>query len=483
MRWQAKLKRTTIILIVLTAFLTGIALARTKLNLSILLEIIPLAVVFAVARKSKSSLMLLLILIGVALGLWRGQAYMHKLAKYEPLYKRQVTITGQADTDAIYGKGTQLTFDITNPHVTSPYKVDLPGKISVKGFGIPSVYRGDTVKISGKLYPTRGSRQASISYSQITLVNHANSTIENLRKRFVSGMYNALPEPLASFGLGLLIGQRNTLPDDVNNQLSAVGLTHIVAVSGYNLTIIMLAVAYLLKNRSKYQATLLSAALIVLFILFTGFSASIVRAAIVSGLTIAAGYYGRSFRPMMLILLAAAMTAGWYPLYLWSDIGWYLSFLAFFGVLIIAPLALKRIYKNKKPKLIALVTAETLSAQLMALPFIMYIFGEVSIVALPANVLVVPLVPLAMLLSFIAALAGMLFAPMAGWLAWPARILLTYMLDVISLMSRIPHALVANSLSLAKIIVVYAVIIFVCLVIWSKTKTKNGTITDILIEE
>ncbi len=152
-------------------------------------------------------------------------------------------------------------------------------------------------------------------------------------------------------------------------------------------------------------------------------------------------------------------------------------------MLVIAPLAVKRIFGPKQPKLVAGVVAETLSAQLMALPLIMYIFGEVSLIALPANVLVVPLVPLAMLLSFVAALGGMFTPAVAGWLAWPARILLTYMLDIISLMARIPHALNPNSLPLAKLIIVYTLVLFVTFVLWAKTRHKNATIPEAITEE
>ncbi len=467
----------------LTAFLAGIGLARTKMTIEPALLWLGLAIIFITARKSKMALIISIFIFSLLLGLWRGQTYMAKLATYDPLYGHKVIVVGKADTDGIYAKGSQLAFDLKNIHVAEPYRAQLVGKIGIKGFGTPMVYRGDTVQVSGKLFQTRGSKQASLSYSQISVVERSQSNMETIRHKFQAGMYTALPEPLASFGLGLLIGQRNTLPQEVNDQLSAVGLTHIVAVSGYNLTIIMLAVAFLLKGRSKYQSTIIALLLIGLFILFTGFSASIVRAAIVSTLGLAAAYYGRSFRPLLLILLAAALTAGWYPIYLWSDVGWYLSFLAFFGVLIIAPLALTRFYAPKQPKLLALVLAETLCAQLMALPLIMYIFGKVSLIALPANILVVPLVPLGMLLSFVAAISGMLIPTLAGWFAWPARILLTYMLNIVSLMSRLPHALAPSSLSLPKLMAVYGGIVFVVYILWAKTRPKNAKITELIIEE
>jgi competence protein ComEC len=480
MKWLQvrKLKRTTLIMLGLGAFLAGIALARTKLLIDPIVVWLCLAFIFAVYRRSQTATAVCIVLFGLSLGWWRGQSYMVEVAKYQPLYRQNVTVVGVADTDGIYN-GSQLSFDLTKLQVTHPYQTELVGKVAVKGFGATAVYRGDIVQVSGNLYPTRGSRQASLSYANMAIIERSGSAVENIRHRFIAGMYNALPEPLASFGLGLLVGQRNTLPQEVSDQLSAVGLTHIVAVSGYNLTIIMLAVAVMLKGRSKYQITLLSAILIIMFLLFTGFSASIVRAAIVSGLALLAAYYGRKFRPLMLILLAAALTAGWYPIYIWSDIGWYLSFLAFFGVLIIAPLVTVRIYKVKEPKLVALVVIETICAQIMALPLIMYIFGEVSLISLVANVLIVPLVPLAMLLSFVAALGGMFVPSLAGWIAWPAKILLTYMLDLVNIMSRVPHALAPSSLPLPKLIFVYLVVISAVFALWAKTRHKNATITDI----
>ena len=143
--------------------------------------------------------------------------------------------------------------------------------------------------------------------------------------------------------MGLLIGQKANLPDHIYDELLMVGLVHIIAVSGYNLTIILRATEGLLKKHSKRLSTLLALNLIGVFLLFAGGSASIVRASVVSVLAIAAAYYGRKFKPVVLLLLAAAITAWAKPFYVWSDIGWYLSFLAFFGVMVVAPLALRRL--------------------------------------------------------------------------------------------------------------------------------------------
>lgn len=474
---QQKLSRTSLIICSLASLIVGLGLARQAFEVSGWLVLGGFLTVLITMRSKKFVALLSVIMLGLLLGFWRGQAYAQKIKTYNYLFGRQVTIFGQADNTGIYDK-SQLSFDLADIKVLQPFQTKLAGKISVKGYGENAVYRGDLLQVSGKLYPSRGSRQARTSYAKIKLLQPSNSTINKLRLKFEASMLSVLPEPLASFALGLLIGQRSTIPKMLNDQLSTAGLTHIVAVSGYNLTIIISAVYYFLRKLSKYQATVGSVLLILLFILFTGTSASIIRAAIVSMLSLMSGYYGRSFRPVMLILLAAAMTSFWSPIYLWSDIGWYLSFLAFYGVLLLGPLVTRRIYKTKKPKFLAAVIVETMAAQFMTLPIIMFIFGRISVIALPANVLIVPLVPLAMLLAFVAALGGMIVPNIAGWLALPARIILTYILDIVALAAKIPHAMSLSSLSFGQLIATYGLIVTVCWYLWFKTKPRNGIVTD-----
>jgi competence protein ComEC len=161
--------------------------------------------------------------------------------------------------------------------------------------------------------------------------------------------------------------------------------------------------------------------------------------------------------------LAAAATALWNPFYLWTDIGWYLSFLAFFGVLVISPLISVRLFK-KQPKLLTSVLLETLCAEIMTLPLILMTFSQLSIIALVANLLVVPLVPLAMLLSAVAGLAGALVPQIAGWLALPARLLLTYMLDIVHALSSIPSVLIHRAIGLAYMIILYALVVLLVLI-------------------
>lgn len=472
--WVRSVRQTTVIIISLAGFMAGLVLARIGYQVS--LSIITLFLIAAMASRGRlrSLLLFSLPLVGLTVGCWRGQNVQKQLQPVRSMMSQRVVVIGTATIDAVYDQQKEFSFQIEDLRFQKPRDVSTPGKLLVGGFGENAIYRGDVVQVEGKLRPTRGSNQGSIKFGDIQLVSHNINPIDTLRLRFVAGLQTALPEPLASFGTGLLIGQRSTIPESVSNELSTVGLTHIVAVSGYNLTIIVMAVLALMKNRFKFQTLAVTVALITLFVLLTGFSASIVRAALVSWLSLAAWYYGREFRPLLLILLSAVLTAGYNPLYLWSDIGWYLSFLAFFGVLIVSPLVKNRLFGDKKLGLVGAVILETVSAQIMTIPIIMFIFQQLSLVALVSNVLIVPWVPLAMLLTLIAGLAGMLMPFAAGWVAWPARLLLTYMIDMIHLMSKVPHAAVARRMTVPVLIWAYALLLGGCWLLWLKSRQLDS---------
>ncbi|MEX1059095.1 MAG: ComEC/Rec2 family competence protein [Candidatus Saccharimonadales bacterium] len=442
-----------------------------------------------ITKQRESSLLgknfislLLIIVLGLSLGLWRGAVYMDKLAEIKDLTGQKVTIEATATSDSIYGQRSQLEFTANHAtllqtanatRVIPVASKQLAGSFRVSGFGEPIIYRGDRVQIIGKLYPTRGSNQARISFGQLKRVGADTSWINSFTRRFAAGMHSALPEPNASFGLGILIGQRNTLPKELTNQLIMVGLVHIVAVSGYNLTILVRAIGRL-KLGSKYQRLIASLLLIGLFILITGFAASIVRAAIISILSLWAWYYGRKIRPVLIIAFAAALTGLVNPFYVWGDLGWYLSFLAFFGVLMIAPMVAKRLFR-RRPKLLGMVVLETLAAEVMTLPLIMMSFNQLSLVGLVANALVVPLIPFAMLFAAIAAGAGMLLPTIAGWFAWPANLLLTYILDVARGLSGIPGIFLHRSVSIFGMLGLYSSILIAMLLVQRRRTPNAGT--------
>lgn len=414
--------------------LLGLVAARRLVWPSVGSLVLVALCVLAICRHRSVVGFVALLLCGFLFGWLRGSVYMRHLADYQALFNRTIVITAVAETDAIYSDKGQLSLDASHVVVQQPQALLLAGKIKLEGRGEAMVYRGDQLFVNGKLSPTRGAAQARMSFASIKVTQRQQSQLDVWRRRFIAGLQSSIPEPEASFGAGLLLGQRSTIPKEVNDQLSATGLTHLVAVSGYNLTIIIMAVRKLLQKGSKFQIVMAAGGLMLIFVMLTGLSASIVRASLVSGLSLLAWYYGRQ-----------------------SDIGWYLSFLAFFGVLVIAPAIIG--LRRKSPKLLGSLVTETVSAQIMTIPIIMYIFGRVSIIGLVANVLVVPLVPLAMLLTLIAGIGALSWLPVSGLLAWPAKTLLTYMIDISAQFSQLPHAAAELSIDAYSMTLAYGTIV------------------------
>lgn len=476
--WKHQFRRATLYLALFVSVLAGLGLARAQLALGDGRLCIPVILAVVVTwRRQQFVTIVCIVMLGIVGGSWRGHIYMERLGAFQPLYDKQVSLIVQAREDAVYDTRTkQLTFEAGNILFAGHAMV---GKIQVSGFGENAVFQGDELIVVGKLRPGYGAQQGKISYASLDTTAHRPTLLAQLRRKFVAGAQTALPEPLAPFVMGLLVGQRDTLPQATKDDLKIVGLTHIVAVSGANLTIILQACQRLLGRRSKRLSTMLTIGLVGVFLALAGGSASIVRAAIVSMLSILISYYGRRLNPLNLILATAALTAFANPIYVWSDLGWYLSFLAFFGILIIAPLLQQRLPNRLHTNALGAVALETICAEIMTLPFVLHVFGQMSRISLVANVLVVSFIPLAMLLGALAGLIGMLAGGIAGWFTWPAVLVLNYMLDVAHILAGLPNIFTENiGLSLLQMLILYGCIGLVTLLMWYKTLDKTAIITD-----
>ena len=475
-RAKRHIDRTTAINLVCAGVLSGLGLFRLTGYDTITVILCLFVVALFLAPKHYAIMVVVSVFIGLICGYWRGAVFNDRLQSYQHLYGNKVIMHVFADSSATYSNNAQLEFDATHIAVVSPTPTNLPGKIVVSGYGVTSILRGDTVTVEGVLRSRKGAKIAGVSYAQLRVERRSASPIEAMRRNFLAGLATSLPEPHDQFAAGLLIGQRSELPDSVTQTLRTVGLSHVIAVSGYNLTIMAEVARRYMGKKSKFRSTMGSIVLVLLFVALAGSSASIARAALVSILTICAAHYGRQVKPLTLLLLAAGYTAVQNPINLWLDIGWYLSFLAFFGVLIVAPTIIGRLYnsRQRQPHPITALLVETVSAQIMTVPITMYVFGQVSVVSLVANLFVVPFVPMAMLLSVVAGLAGMVVPQVAAIVAWPAKILLDFMLSIASLFSRLPHALAHTSLVAWQMLALYAII--VALVLTLRRKTPDSSI-------
>lgn len=235
-----------------------------------------------------------------------------------------------------------------------------------------------------------------------------------------------LPELPRGLLPGLVVGDTSQLDPVLEERFRVAGLSHLTAVSGTNLSLVVGAVALLLRRlrASPLAIALVSMVVLIGFVVLARPSASVLRAAGMAGIALVALATGRQ-RAALPVL--AATTFG---LLLWQpglavDFGFALSVVATAALLLVAPGWVQALRRRRVPAGVAEGLAVAAAAHLVTVPIIAGISGRISLVAIPANMLAEPVVAAATILGLLAALSSVLWLPLAELLAqlagWPCR--------------------------------------------------------------
>ncbi|HEY8475766.1 MAG TPA: ComEC/Rec2 family competence protein [Chloroflexota bacterium] len=320
---------------------------------------------------------------------------------------------------------------------------------------------GDRVEVRGRLRPTQdvpGYPEARLLRRQgvghvfespriVTLGTGGGhpllSALHGVRQHVEARLRAVLPEPHASYLVGLLVGLRGGLPDSFRDDLQRSGASHLVAVSGYNITVVAGIAAGASRSLGPLPSAVVALLSILTYTLLAGAPPSAVRAAIMGGALVVAQALGRPRDGLTWLLVAAAvMVAADPPVLL--DLGFQLSFLATGGLLAFARPIARRL--APLPGAVAEPLASTLAAQLAVTPLLATVFPRLSLVAPLANVPLVALLPPTMLLGAITALTASVATPLAAPVAWVAWALLEASVEIVRFAARLPGASLATGL-------------------------------------
>jgi len=333
------------------------------------------------------------------------------------------------------------------------------GKVLITTRKYPAYYYGNEVEMTGNLKPTDGATSyakylsrfgiyATIDYPDIKLISEfkANaflSALYHFKNGCIAIIGSSVPQPAAAFLSGLLFGNSASMPKNVLDDFNRTGLTHIVALSGFNITLIagvLLNWLRLFPFRLRFGLALLG---IVAFVLMTGASPSVVRAAMMAGVLMLSGVVGRSPNTTIALLLAATLMAWFNPKIIIYDVGFQLSFLSTVGILYLAPML--NTFLSKRLRWVNEYLGTTLAALIMTFPIIAYDFQRTSLIAPIANLLVLPLIPLTMSLGFLALFTGAV-SLVLGWLTgimvWAP---LSIMIFITHILASLPFASLETS--------------------------------------
>ena len=283
--------------------------------------------------------------------------------------------------------------------------------------------------------------------------NYLKSAALWTKQRYLHGLQATLPEPASGLAGGITVGDKRGVGKDYSDMFIQVGLIHIIVLSGYNITIVMNIVGKVLAGMSRAIQIGASLFIVVFIVLMAGAAPSATRAGAMALLPLIARMTGRVYLALRALGVVALVMVVWNPLLLAFDPGFQLSVLATLGLVLFSPVFSGWLHWVPERFTLREIAASTLGTQTMVLPLLLYQNGLLSLVALPANLLALVAVPWAMALSVIAAVAGILFGLPAlsvvegfgTFVAFPAYVLLVYIIGVAKFFAALPFAAVSIS--------------------------------------
>ena len=381
------------------------------------------------------------------------------------------------------------------------------GTVLIRAPRFPAHSYGDRLRISGLLetppefqgfsyqeYLARKGIFSFVNYPQIVKLESGQGSpfwaaLFSVKDLARDALARLVPDPEASLMQGILLGIRSGIPDDLYDDYNTTGTSHIIVISGSNITFIAalfaLAFGRLLGPRRAYWLIIAG---ITLYVLLVGADAAVVRAGLMGGLFVTAMALGRRSTAYVSLFATVFILTLINPMALW-DVGFQLSFAATLGLILFAP-GIERLFKRGLVRISSPDRARqtlhflkdalilTLAAQILTIPLVIYHFGRLSLVAPLANLLILPVQPPIMGLGGAATITGLVpfLEPVARAVAWVPWLLLAYTNAVVRWMAGWPFAsLEISRASAGWLILIYASLLLL-LGAWSRRREAVGRV-------
>ncbi len=401
-------------------------------------------------------------LVGVVLGTLRVQLVPRDIPEpFQSLLGATVTLTGTVVAlPDIRETSDRITVEIASAGARTRIIASAPL--------YPELHAGDIVRISGPLkkpapFDTDGGR--SFAYDEflrkdgvyavmqpagVQVIGTSRGVwLDTLRllgyatNAFNAQLQRSLPEPESSLATGILIGGKQGLGTKLIDEFTVAGMLQIVVLSGYNVMIVANGILRALSFLPKRIAAGIALLSIALFVLAGGAGASAVRAGIMAWFSIIATTYHKKYEVVRILFVALFLLVVWKPLSLVYDPGLQFSFLATLGLIAGSSQLMARLEFIRNLALREMF-ATTIAAQLGVLPLLLWQSGNLSLVALFANIAVMPIIPFAMASSALAGLLalplGILHRALPELVGVPAYLSLWFVIHVATVSSALPFA-------------------------------------------
>lgn len=286
-----------------------------------------------------------------------------------------------------------------------------------------------------------------VGFAHIQTTGHGGNILKrsviSVKRVYITGLHVVLPEPYAGLAAGITAGDKRSVGSDVSETFQRVSLVHILVLSGYNITVVLGAFMGMFSRMRRTPQLIAVLAIVSFFIIVAGGAASAARAGMMAFAAVYAKLFGRMFLALRVLVAVVCAMILWNPYLLAFDPGFQLSVLATLGLILFSPHIARALGFIPERYQLREIAAATVSTQLTVLPLLLYQNGTLSVVSLPANLLALIAVPAAMAFSGIAALAGIVFGTWGALFAFPAYILLRYIVSVADVFASLPYAAIS----------------------------------------
>ncbi len=353
--------------------------------------------------------------------------------------------------------------------------------IQVRAPLYPRYQVGDTLQLVGKVTPPRDAMQhggkktfdyamylrthnigSEMYYPKIILSTSSEEVslttkLVSLRTTLVKNIRTYVDAPASTLASGMLFGD-DSMSEELVATFRATGISHIVVLSGFNIAILISFVLLVLVFVPLFLRVIFASVLVILFVLMVGAEASVVRATLMSFIGLLALVVGRGYVARQALLLSLIAITLYEPIHLLHDVSLHLSFLATAGIVYMSDGIHGMLHKVKSKSYREMITT-TLAAYLATLPYVMYTFGTVSLYALVTNIIVLPLVPLMMLVTFLVVLSAPVSHILALIFGYIDTVLGEVIIFVAQVVERLPFASVTVSVSPGMMCVLYVILV------------------------
>ena len=323
---------------------------------------------------------------------------------------------------------------------TDPF-IDVQYGDSVRVTGtveVPEAFETDTGRtFNYPMYLRAHGMTHIMSSAEVEVIAHEKGNVItaallSVKHWFLRGVERVLPEPESALLAGLLVGEKRGLGERLTDLFRRAGVIHIVVLSGYNVALvinfILLGATFIFSRR---VSLIVAGVFALAFMVMTGASETAVRATLMALVVLVAKALHRPADGLRILLIVAAGMALYNPYLVLFDLSYQLSMLATLGLILFSSRIEPYLLWLKSKTLMEIVST-TLATQITVLPLLIYAVGQVSVVSLLANILVLIVVPWAMLSGFVAGLLGTISAPFAFPFAAVAYGFLFYIIKVSS---------------------------------------------------